>query len=155
ERGFAVDDAISHEQVKAVVHLFEPMLELMLHGTERIPDPTLSVSYALMGLAAEGYEPDALTKSMAHLISTQQRADGSFRALAVRPPLESNEFTATALSMRSLQLYGENASAGVAAALEWLRAAQPHVNEDRVMQLLGLAWANAGREDLHAAAAAL
>lgn len=155
KRGFSVDDAISKEQVNAVTRMFEPYRELMLQGTERMPDPTISVSYALMGLSAEGYKPDALTKAMAHLLSTQQRSDGSFRALPVRPPLESNDFTATALCIRSLQLYDDDPDASVARARVWLEAAQPVGNEDRTMQLLGLTWAKAGPDVLHKAASAL
>jgi len=156
ERGFAVDEEISRQQVAAVVRMWEPVREAMQQGTERIPDPTISVSYALLGLAAEGYKPDALTQSMAHLISTQQRADGSFRALPVRPPLESSDFTATALSLRSLEFYGEEDPEGcIARALEWLRLAKPYGNEDRVMQLLGMTWGKASSNDLRSAAGAL
>jgi N-acyl-D-amino-acid deacylase len=155
ERGFAVDDGISRDQIEAVVRLFEPVREFMLAGTERIPDPALSVSYALNGLGAERYTPDALTHAMAHLISTQQHADGSFRALPVRPPLESNDFTATTLSLRAVQLFGADTEDGVARALDWLRAAKPHGNEDRVMQLLGMTWANAAPEELRSVANAL
>jgi hypothetical protein len=155
ERGFAVDDQISSEQVNAVIRMFEPVREAMAQGTERIPDPTISVSYALIGLAAEGHKPDALTASMAHLIATQQRSDGSFRAFPARPPLESNDFAATALCIRSLQLYGDHPDESVRRAVQWLRLAHPYGNQDRAMQLMGLTWGKADPEDLRSVANAL
>jgi hypothetical protein len=70
ERGFSVDPQLSQQQTKAVIAMFRPMRDAMLQGTEKIPDPPISVGYSLVGLAAEGYAPDATTEAMAHLIST-------------------------------------------------------------------------------------
>jgi hypothetical protein len=92
---------------------------------------------------------------MAHLVGLQQLPDGSFLALPGRPPLEYSAFTATALSLRALQIYGKDAAPRVQRAREWLASAKPHATEDRAMQLLGLAWANAGAESLRSAASEL
>src|SRR5204863_2782747 len=54
ERGFAVDNESSQQQVKAVVSVFKPMRDVMLQGKDQVPDPTVSVSYTLLGLQAEG-----------------------------------------------------------------------------------------------------
>jgi hypothetical protein len=107
DRGFAVDEQVSEQQKKTVIAMFKPARERMLEGKDNFPDPAVSVSYALVGLAAEGFAPDATTEAMAHLISTQQNDDGSFRVLPGRPPIESSRFTSTALSLRALQVYGE------------------------------------------------
>src|SRR5262249_37134909 len=155
ERGFAVDPQISQQQVKAVTAMFRPMREQMLAGKENIPDPPISGSYSLLGLAPERYAPDAITEAMAHLISTQQAADGSFRVLSARPPIESSVFAGTALSLRALQVYGHNAQDKIVHAGEWLRTAAPVTVEDRAMQLLGLGWGQANRKDLEHAARAL
>jgi hypothetical protein len=155
ERGFAVNEQLSQQQVKAVLAMFRPMRELMLQGTEKLPDPPISAGYALAGLAAEGYVPDETTEAMAHLIATKQLPDGSFRVIPARPPLESSDFTGTALSIRALQFYGKNPERQVAMAAEWLRTAQPHSNEDRAMRLLGLTWAKAAPKHLTAPARAL
>jgi hypothetical protein len=45
--------------------------------------------------------------------------------------------------LRALQLYGENPEAEVLRAQAWLLRSAPETTEDRVMQVLGLAWANA------------
>jgi hypothetical protein len=104
------------------------------------PDPEVGVSYALLGLAAEAYPSDTYTAAMAHLLSTRQRPDGSFRTLPFRPPLESSDFTATALSLRALQLYGNAPEEQIQRAAGWLLANAPASTEDRAMQMLGLSW---------------
>jgi hypothetical protein len=154
-RGFEVDPAAASYQVKAVIAMFKPVVPEMLAGKPRIPDPSISVSYSLLGLAAEGYAPDAVTEAMAHLVSLQQTPDGSFMVLPARPPLEFSTFTATTLSLRALQIYGKNADEQVRKAQQWLIAAKPHSSEDRAMQLLGLAWSKAPGEELAKAAKAL
>jgi len=151
-RGYAVDEKVAKYQVEAVVAMFKPVVPDMAAGKPNIPDPAISVSYALVGLAAENYAPDATTDAMAHLVSLQQIADGSFLAFPARPPIESSVFTATALSVRALQVYGKDVDGIVERARVWLETAQPHSNEDRIMQLLGLAWTKGDREAIGAAA---
>ncbi|MBY0505117.1 MAG: ankyrin repeat domain-containing protein [Bryobacteraceae bacterium] len=146
ERGFALNEKIAKQQAEAVVATYRPLRELMLQGTDRIPDTPISVSYALVGLGAERYPADETTHAMAHVISTKQRPDGSFPSLPARPPIESSDITATALSLRALQLYGQEPAAAVTRARDWLLQTKPCSNEDRVMQLLGLAWAQADVE---------
>jgi hypothetical protein len=154
-RGIAVDEQISQQQVKSVTAMYRPMREIMLQGTEKIPDPPISVGYSLLGLAAEGYPADDVTAAMAHLISTQQLADGSFHTLPARPPLEASDFTATALSIRSMQVYGKQQEGRIARAGEWLRTSRPRTNEDRAMQLLGMKWASVSQDEIRKAARSL
>ena len=155
ERGFAVDEMISQQQVRAVIGMYRPMRESLLAGTNKFPNPPISFSYALLGLAAESYTADETTEALAHMISTQQRPDGSFRILGARPPLESSDVTATALSLRAIQLYGKEPEQKVAAARKWLETLKPQITEDRVMQLLGLTWGKADADQLAKAAKAL
>jgi hypothetical protein len=156
ERGVSVDDGNWKNQAQAVVAMFSSVRAEMQKGTDRIPDPTISVSYSLVGLHADGYAPDETTAAMAHLISTKQSADGSFPAIpAARPPMESSDFTGTALSLRALQAYGKNPEPAVARAREWLRSHTPKTSEDRAMQLMGLAWAKADAADLQKATQAI
>jgi hypothetical protein len=155
ERGFAIDEQSSQYQVKAVMAMFRPMRDLMMQGTDKFPNPPISVSYSLIGLAAEGYAPDDVTDAMAHLIASKQLPDGSFRVLGARPPLEASNLTATALSIRALQLYHKNPEQPVARAKDWLQSATPQTHEDRTMQLLGLHWAKADAALIAKAARAL
>jgi hypothetical protein len=155
ERGITVDAETSQKQVKSTIAMFKPHREAMLEGKENFPDPSISVSYSLIGLAAEGYAPDATTEAMAHLVSTQQSSDGSFRILGARPPMESSPISGTALSIRALQLYGQQPELQISRAAAWLRTVTPKTTEERAMQLLGLAWAKARPEEMREAAKAL
>jgi len=139
--GVPADEDTAQQQVKAVMSFFKPLQQEMEHQTEKLPDPALSVSYSLLGLAGQKYPPDATTAAMAHLVASLQQPDGSFRTLPARPPLESSDFTATALSLRAIQLYGSISPEDIRRAADWLKSADPHTTEDRAMQLLGLHWA--------------
>jgi hypothetical protein len=141
--GIAVDDNSARLATEASLAALKPRLEEAAKSSDRIPDPSITTSYALLGLAADNYPADANTAAMARLVLHWQMEDGGFRAFPLRPPIESSHFTATALSLRALQLYGENPEAQVMRARAWLLRSTPETTEDRVMQVLGLAWANA------------
>jgi hypothetical protein len=155
KHGFAVDEQVAAEQVKAVFSTYAPLQDVMRTQPDRIPDPAISVSYALMGMAAEQHAPDALTAAMSQLISKHQAADGHFRTLPMRPPIESSEFTSTALSVRALQIYGNQFDEKIDAAREWLQNSKPQTNEDAAMQLLGLVWTRADQRYVRKATAEL
>ncbi|MCC6588793.1 MAG: hypothetical protein IT168_19000 [Bryobacterales bacterium] len=152
KRGFAVDNAVAEQQVKAVVAMFKPIKEQMANGTVHLPNPGISVGYSLLGLAAEGYQPDELTAAMAKAIVQTQQPDGSFAILKARPPMEASQFTAAALSIRALQIYGTDCEAEIARARQWLAQAKAESQEDRAMKLLGLAWGKADAKQIEQAA---
>jgi N-acyl-D-amino-acid deacylase len=154
-RGYAVNAASSEYAVKTTMAMFKPSVPDMAAGKPSLPDPAISVSYALVSLAAVDYPRDATTDAMAHLVSLQQQADGSFLALPARPPMESSSFSATALSVRAIQVYGKDPKAQIERARQWLTSAKPLTAEEHTMQLLGLAWANAEPKVLQKVAQAL
>ena len=141
--GIAVDEKSSRLATESTIAVVKPLMEDAEKSADRVPDPSVSVSYLLLGLAADNYPADAYTKAMAGLVARWQMEDGGFRVLPLRPPIESSHFTATALSLRALQLYGEHPQEQVARARAWLLGAKPETTEDRAMQVLGLAWSNA------------
>ena len=126
-----------------------------MQGGSSIPDPANSLSYFLLGLGAERYEANETTEAMAYVVSTQQLADGSFRSFGARPPIQSSTVSATALSLRALQLYGKNPEPSVAKAREWLLSVGPKTTEEGAMKLLGLVWAKAQASELNASAKSL
>jgi squalene cyclase len=82
---------------------------------------------------------------MARFVKGQQYPDGGWRVFAHRPPIESSDIQVTAVSLRSLQLYGLTAQhayyqSAVKRAADWLVKARPRTTEDRVFKLLGLRW---------------
>lgn len=155
KRGFTLDETVSAQQVKSVMAMFRPVREKLMDGSMIPPNPGISVGYSLLGLEAEGYAPDETTAAMATSILRTQLPDGSFAVLPARAPLEASRFSATALSIRSLQVYGRNVDGNIAKAREWLIRAKASTNEDRSMRLLGLAWSNAPKADVERAAAEL
>ena len=148
-RGMAFDESAAHEQSRAALAPFGDVLQEALTNRDRIPDPPIGLSYALVSLAAVNYPADEMTRAMTRVIAAWQSDDGAFHTLpAIRPPLESDDFTATALSLRALQLYGTHSEAPVARARDWLRRALPRSTEERAMHLLGLTWANAPADEI-------
>lgn len=155
-RGVPVDETIAQEQTVATIHVLKRVADQALQNRDRIPDVPISVSYSLLGLAASHYPADQTTEAMTRVIGAWQSDDGAFHPLpAMRPPIESNAFAATALSLRALQLYGTQPEARIARATGWLLGATPHTTEERAMQLLGLAWAKAPADDIRRSMQAL
>ena len=154
--GLPVDEAVARPQVDATVSVLKRVHEEAVRNRDRIPDVPISVSYALLGLSAAHYKADVITDAMVQAIAAWQGSDGAFQPLPpMRPPIESNAFAATALSLRALQLYGTRQDARIARAADWLRIAVPRTTEERAMQLLGLAWANAPADEMRRSADAL
>lgn len=147
-RGLNVDEKTVHLETSATIGLMKPAREELLRNRDRLPDPPVTLSYALLGLAADGYPADETTAALAQVIGKWQHADGGFHAMPMRPPIEGSHFAATALSLRAMQLYGKDCEEQVARAADWLRKATPTTAEDSAMRLLGLSWAGAPREDL-------
>ncbi len=154
-RGYHVDPSVSENQVQAVMDLFRPIREEMEKGTVILPNPSISVSYALLGLEAEGYAADETTRAMTMTITRTQLADGSFPILPARPPMEASSISAAALSIRALQRFGSGAEDHLSRARAWLTNAAPSNQEEWSMKLLGLAWSKAERADIARTAAGL
>lgn len=145
KNGFSVDEQIARNQLKAIGAYLETWRERALQGVG-IGGETATISYILMGLAAENYPPDAATDAMARFLQSQQWSDGRWRVFAHRPPIQSSDIQVTAASLRSLQVYGPRTQRGkyemtVKRAADWLMKAQPKTTEERAFQLLGLGWA--------------
>jgi ankyrin repeat protein len=145
KRGFPVDEQIAANQVKKIAAYIDTWRERALQGVG-IPGDSDSVGYILLGLAAANHPADEATDAMARFVKAQQYPDGGWRVFAHRPPIESSDIQVTAVSLRSLQLYGPKAQraayqSAVKRAADWLAKARPRKSEDFVFQLLGLRWA--------------
>jgi ankyrin repeat protein len=153
-----VDETTAARQRSIVAGYVEAWRERALQGLG-IPGDADTVSYILLGLAAEGHKPDAATDALTRFLLDKQAADGQWFLLAHRPPIESSEVEVTASSMRALQIYGarhgETATRAIRRAADWIAQARTESNEDRVFRLLGLTWAADRGDALRAAARAL
>jgi hypothetical protein len=154
ERGIPFDAKLADEQVKSVMAMWNSLREGIEKGTARVPNPPIVASYSLVGLNASKYPADETTKTMVGMITRFQGADGAWRSDIRRPPMEASDFTATALSLRSLQLYGGDPQR-VSRAAAWLLKQEPKAFEDRVMQLFGLSWAQSDQTAIQQRARAL
>jgi ankyrin repeat protein len=157
--GIHVDDETSRKQLQAIASYMETWRERLLQNIG-IPGNQDTVSYILLGMAAENYAPDAATDAAARFLKGRQGSDGHWWIQEPRNPLESSDIQVTAVSMRALQVYApktERAQYEKAAQLAsgWLVKAEPKSNEDRAFQLLGLKWSKAGKEIIRKAAAEL
>jgi len=158
-KGLPIDNQIAQHQLATIGNYIETWRERALQGNG-IPGDSDTVSYILLGLAAEHFPADMATDAMANFLLQKQFADGGWRIFAHRPPIESSDIEVTALSMRAIQLYAPKAGrAAYDKAVEraggWLAKAAPESTEDHAMRLLGLSWSSASKGVIQESAAAL
>ncbi|HEY0872027.1 MAG TPA: ankyrin repeat domain-containing protein [Vicinamibacterales bacterium] len=145
--GIKVNEEIAASQKKAIGEYVHSWRDRALQGIG-IPGDADTVSYVLLGLAAENYPADTATDAMARFLKGQQRADGHWDLLGHRPPIEADELQVTAMSMRSLQLYAPAAQRAqyepaIARAAEWIAAAEARSTQALAFKVLGLRWSHA------------
>ena len=158
-KGLPVDNQIAGHQRTTIGNYIETWRERALQGNG-IPGDADTVAYILLGLAAEHFPADTATDAMASFLLRQQTANGHWRPLAHRPPIESSEVQVTAASMRAIQVFkpqmGRAAyDTAIERAAAWLATASLASTEDRAFQLLGLGWSGAGKARVQSAAHAL
>jgi ankyrin repeat protein len=146
-KGFAVNEGSAHQELTTVVKDIEATRDQALQGIVSPGGFVTTIGYILMGLSAEGHQPGAATDAMVRLLKLTQLPDGHWRSF-YRPPLEASGFTATAVSLRGIRLYGHGNGKRtdtdvIRAATSWLERARPQTTEDRVFRLFGLTWAGA------------
>ena len=158
EHGIAVDEAAAHADAAAAFGPYSN-LERAVEYTHMI-DPGLSDGYGLIAASAAGVRPSLVTAVYARLIAARQEADGHWETVDERPPQSYSPFTATAISLRAIQLYGHpsqkaDIQARTERARNWLVSHQPRATEERVDQVLGAHWAASDAGTLQKMAAGL
>jgi ankyrin repeat protein len=143
--GFAVDETLAREELEILSRDMRVTFEQAIEGIVAPGGLATTVGYILISLDARKYPADEFTDALVRLLRLYQRSNGRW-VTPVRPPIESSEFTATAVSIFALKRYGadnpENAP-HLARGARWLETATPINHEDRVFRLRGLIWANA------------
>ena len=105
--------------------------------------------YGGLLLATHHTPPSRSTDVLVHYLAGKQRQEGNWHGVgATRAPMQDGDFSRTALAIRALTVYATPARAPeyrerAARAAAWLASHTPVTTEDRVMQLLGLHWADA------------
>jgi ankyrin repeat protein len=152
--GIQVDEILAAEERATMARDIDIWREQSLQGIVAPGGAATTTGYLLMALDAQGHPADTATDTQARLLRMLQRDDGRWLT-PVRPPIEYSEFTATAVSVRGLSLYGGDdpaaSKASIERAVRWLEGATPRNHEDRVFRLLGLSWAGTPKKAREAA----
>ncbi len=144
------------QNVKVDTEAEKQLIELVIHGELPIiendwqvlfhPDPAYSKGYLLFGFDAADLPASDFTDAWVHHVAVIQDEDGHWPNNLPRPPIQSGDIGATALSIHSLQKYplpGRKAEFAerVDRARKWLRNAKADNTDTEAYQLLGLGWA--------------
>lgn len=159
DKGIAVNEKLAQEQLKTVTTLMSANRESLLQRVHFGGAP-MTHSLTLISIAAQKYPADETTDAAVHNIAGDQGPDGAWHSQSMRPPLEYSAFSETAYAIRALTLYApeglrQDLHRRIGRAREWLLAAVPQSNEERVMQLLGAGWSGAPKDRIGKLAADL
>jgi ankyrin repeat protein len=158
DRNLDFDQAIAAKELRVLVEDLEHSRDQALQGIVVPGGAITTTGYLLLSLGASGHRADATTDALVRLVRRAQWPEGRWLS-PIRPPSEASDFTATAVGMRGIQLYGNPRDpadrAAIAKAAAWLRRSVPNNTEDRTFQLLGLIWARAPARERRSAAEAL
>jgi ankyrin repeat protein len=124
------------------------------------PDAAHTKGYQLFSFASQDVPGGSTTDAWVHHLAAIQGEQGQWYNNLPRPPIQTSDVGATALGIHALQRYalpGRKAEFAkkVDLAREWLWKAKPQNNEERIYQLLGLAWAGESSRKLQPLAKAL
>jgi hypothetical protein len=154
-RGLAIDEDAFQGAVDQTLADLEGALEKYRQGRGQ-PGGADRAAYALWALEVGDHPPDPVTSAVTEFLLKADRGRDHWTAAARRVPMEASPFTATALTLRGLQNYGDKASSDtikdrVAQARSWLTRSKPSDTEDRVFRLWGLKYADGSSEEIEAA----
>lgn len=159
ERNFKVNERLARQNIDAVVAKLSSFREKFFQGTG-IPGDATTTSYSLLALGVNKQPANTTTDAMVHYLLAKQSRDGRWQPVSYRPPIEYSDISATALTLRAVQLYASKGLAEEVAmrterARSWLATASPKTTEERTFHLLGLVWAKASKKEIEKAGKAL
>ena len=158
EHGIPVDEPAAHADAAAAFGYFSKFERAVEFS--HVIDPGLADGYGLIAANSVRVRPSLVMAVYARLIAARQEADGHWETTDERPPQSYSPFTATAVSLRAIQLYAHpSQKADIQARAEharsWLLSHQPRATEEHVYQLMGASWAGADQATLQKLAADL
>jgi hypothetical protein len=166
KRGFEINRDRLTEQIDFTMRTWRGREERLRKGNGSEGGNTM-VAYALYALEQGGYAPDETTAALVEYLLDRQRADGSWPALANRPPTEGSAYPNAALALRGLQVYGpakgakdaddlrRRIDAATAKARDWVLRSKPVTTEDKVGHLRALVVLGTAKEQIETARLAL
>jgi hypothetical protein len=155
-RRIAVKEETAKDQLRKIAAFLQENAERALEGLG-LPGATDTVSYILLGMAAEKYPGDPITDVWARYVKNTQSADGVWKCVALRPPIESSDFEVPAASIRVMRTYAPPAQRAeyekaARRGVEWLAQAQPLSTEDHAFRIFGMMWGGVKPEAVRKAA---
>jgi ankyrin repeat protein len=168
KRGFPYDRTLVATQIGkilqgdeangAALHGLLPHPEMFKHipGVD-MGEFTPGISFLYSGLLAHAQPAGQTQKDAVQVVASQQFPDGRWGFYLRREPIQSSDFTTTALTIRLMRSYFPSerraeAEERVGKARAWLVSARPVTHEDRTYRLLGLKWAGASANEIARAA---
>jgi hypothetical protein len=155
-RHLATDREVTRHQLDLLIRSFSAghiqgggemhsLLEADLQTTFH-PEPAIFDGYVALDLELEHQPASEITDSLVHQLATIQNPDGHWNWNLPRAPIQASEIAATAAAVHTIRLFGIPAcqrelDQQVERARAWLAQADAETTEERVHQLLGLAWA--------------
>lgn len=153
DAGIPLDEAVARERVNVIKFSLRSEQELQLQGV--LAEAINIKTNHLAGLWASGYSPDIVTDAAVVSVVSGQYTDGHWPRYvpAVRSPTGASNIVWTADAVLALQRYGIPARAAefrerVTRASVWLQKATPHSTYEQALQLLALAAAGVGKDEL-------
>jgi len=157
-RGIPVDETLARKNISAGL-LALKSLDRNVQGYQQI-DPSMEIGTELLAGSIAGIPPGIAQAAAAHVLAGWQLADGHWTTLDLRPPQSYSPISATANTIRGIQVYwpaGHEAelSEHTARARAWLLKVVPRNTTDLASRLRGLRWTDATAADVARAADAL
>ncbi len=158
EHGILVDEQAAHADAAAAFGFYSNFERAVTYT--HVIDPALDDGYGMIAANAAGVRPNLVTAVYARLLAARQEPDGHWETIDERPPQSYSPFTATAIAMHAVQLYGHpsqkaDIQARATLARNWLISHRARATEERVYQLMGASWAGADQATLRKMAADL
>jgi hypothetical protein len=134
------------------LRIMELSNEMQEKSSERTMDMAVfspnSFGYEMFGVGATHKAADEYSDSVVHYLKTMQTTQGNWLTTGSRPPLTSDDFLTTAMTIQTLQVYSPAAQKAdtekrLARAAAWLESAHPATTQEHAFRVLGLAWAKA------------
>lgn len=149
ERGVTPGEKAAKDQVRSVMATWSPHREALWQTDPSVIGGTVAtMSYGLIGLAAEGQPRTELLELVSAALARLQYPDGHWFSRDVRHPLGSSPAKYTALTIRALRAYTPPGletefAERLGRAVSYLEKSNENDNQSLSFRILGLQWANA------------
>jgi N-acyl-D-amino-acid deacylase len=160
-KGLEVDQKLIKDQIEFTLQTFREKVKEIREG-KSVPGGNTMSAYALHTLRVSDYPSDEITGALVDFLLIRQKSDGSWPALASRPPTEGSKFTNAFFALSSLEKYSpskpikegeekeiqERLDRARKNGIDWLTQEEPKSMEDWVFLLRALVVSKAPTEKM-------